>query len=163
MKASDNSDQVLRAIELYDIRIDNAIAQVANDTAMHLNTMVKKRVSRYRPFYERDSSGNMGSELKTWKNAKGKKSNRVYTKATPGEPPMIRSGLLRRSIRPNVTKVKSKHYEVFIGAYTKYSRILEMGFPNGARYPYLLPTVQEFRRTGYLRNALRRAIKGKGV
>ena len=163
MKASDNSDQVLLAIEMYNARVDLAIAEVANDTAMHLTTMVKKRISRYRPFYERDSSGNMGSELKTWKTAKGKKSARIYTKAIPGEPPMIRSGLLRRSIRPTLMKIKPMHYQVFIGAYTKYSRILEMGFPNGARYPYLVPTLQEFHRTGYLKNALRRVIKRKGV
>lgn len=161
MSESDNLNEVLASLDKYGVNVDKAIAQLANDIGMRLTQMVMHKISRYRPF---TVAGETSGATYTWKTQPrgSKKSDRRYTKATSGEPPMVRTGNLRRSVRPTMNKVGPKHYEVFIGAYTKYARRLELGggnWPADTKFPYLEPTVKEFRKTGFIKNKLRSIIQ----
>jgi phage gpG-like protein len=76
---------------------------------------------------------------------------RYYAKATPGEPPMNRTGNLRRSI----TGVKGKEgfgtYTAIVGPGMKYARHLELGGPKwqeGVKFPFMEPAWRKFQSIG---------------
>lgn len=62
-----------------------------------------------------------------------------------GDFPNRRTGTLARSIeiKPSVSGLGKYKFEV--GPTVVYSRILELGFENGNRYPYMEPSVEKLR------------------
>jgi len=62
--------------------------------------------------------------------------------SSPGEPPRVLHGALRRSINHRVDRYKNK-VSISVGAYTKYARALELGNPRGRLKPrpYLRPAL----------------------
>ena len=74
---------------------------------------------------------------------KGLKGRR-YSKATPGQPPMNRTGRLRRSIHGEKFDEGFAKYEAIVGPGVIYGRVLEVGFANGNRYPYMAPAFRKF-------------------
>ena len=74
---------------------------------------------------------------------KGVKGRR-YTQATPGEPPMNRTGRLRRSIHGEKFNMGFAKYEAIVGPGVIYGRTLEVGFANGNKYPYMAPAFRKF-------------------
>jgi phage gpG-like protein len=79
---------------------------------------------------------------------KGPRGGRVYEKATPGEPPMNRTGDLRRSIRGEKAKAGFGNYVAIVGPTIEYGRRVELGggnWPAGTRFPYMEPAYAQFR------------------
>jgi len=78
----------------------------------------------------------------------GPRGGRVYEPATPGKPPMNRTGNLRRSIRGEKLKTGFASYAAIVGPTIEYGRRVELGGGNwkqGVRFPYMEPAYQEFR------------------
>jgi hypothetical protein len=78
----------------------------------------------------------------------GPRGGRVYEKATPGEPPMNRTGDLRRSIRGEKVKIGFANYSAIVGPTIQYGRRVELGggnWPQGVRFPYMEPAYAQFR------------------
>ena len=74
---------------------------------------------------------------------KGVKGRR-YSKATPGQPPMNRTGRLRRSIHGEKFNEGFAKYEAIVGPGVIYGKTLEVGFSNGNKYPYMAPAFRKF-------------------
>lgn len=64
--------------------------------------------------------------------------------AKPDGPPVNRTGNLRRSIKPMKFRLGFGSYGAIVGPTVIYGRILELGFPNGNKYPYMKPAFKEF-------------------
>lgn len=87
---------------------------------------------------------------------KGKrgKTDGVWDKATAGQPPMNRTGNLRRSIRGQKRKVGFAKYEVIVGPTMIYGRAVELGGEYAPRswkgtsamagFPYMAPAFKQF-------------------
>jgi hypothetical protein len=87
---------------------------------------------------------------------KGKrgKTDGVWDKATAGQPPMNRTGNLRRSIRGQKRKVGFAKYEVIVGPTMVYGRAVELGAeyaPPSWRgttamkgFPFMAPAFKQF-------------------
>jgi hypothetical protein len=69
---------------------------------------------------------------------------RRYSQATPGEPPMNRTGRLRRSVHGEKFNMGFAKYEALVGPGVIYGRVLEVGFANGNKYPYMAPAFRKF-------------------
>ena len=71
-------------------------------------------------------------------------------KATTGEPPMNRTGNLRRSITGKKAREGFASYSAEVGPTTVYSRAVELGgaptWRNGEHFPYMKPALQKFQR-----------------
>lgn len=67
-----------------------------------------------------------------------------------GTPPMNVSGALRRSIKFEIKKVGFGAYEAIVGPSVVYGRILELGFANGNKYPYVKPAYEKLLASGKL-------------
>lgn len=79
---------------------------------------------------------------------KGPRGGRQYQKATPNQPPMNRTGDLRRSIRGEKFNVGYANYTAIVGPTIEYGRRVELGggdWPAGLRFPYMEPAYQKFR------------------
>lgn len=79
---------------------------------------------------------------------KGPRGGRIYEKATPGEPPMNRTGNLRRSIRGEKATAGFGNYVAIVGPTIEYGRRVELGggnWPSGVRFPYMEPAYAQFR------------------
>ena len=79
---------------------------------------------------------------------KGPQGGRIYEKATPGQPPMNRTGNLRRSIRGEKGDAGFGSYFAIVGPTIIYGRRVELGggdWPNGVRFPYMEPAYAQFR------------------
>lgn len=77
---------------------------------------------------------------------KGKRP--VGQKATWGEPPMNRTGDLRRSIRGEKYRTGFASYSAIVGPTIIYGRRVELGggnWPSGAKFPYMEPAFKKFR------------------
>ena len=82
------------------------------------------------------------------------KSNGVWDKAEAGQPPMNRTGNLRRSIRGQKRKVGFAKYEVIVGPTMIYGRAVELGQQYAPRswkgtsamagFPYMAPAFKQF-------------------
>jgi hypothetical protein len=82
------------------------------------------------------------------------KVNGVWEKATAGQPPMNRTGNLRRSIRGQKRKVGFAKYEVIVGPTMVYGRAVELGneyAPPSWRgttamkgFPFMAPAFKQF-------------------
>jgi len=78
----------------------------------------------------------------------GPRGGRHYQKATPNQPPMNRTGDLRRSIRGEKFNVGFANYTAIVGPTIIYGRRVELGggnWPAGLRFPYMEPAYQKFR------------------
>lgn len=83
------------------------------------------------------------------------KSNGVWDKATSGQPPMNRTGNLRRSITGQKRKVGFAQYKVIVGPTIEYGRAVELGgqyAPESWKgttamkgFPYMAPAYAKFR------------------
>ena len=71
-------------------------------------------------------------------------------KATTGEPPMNRTGNLRRSITGKKAQEGFASYSAVVGPTTVYARAVELGgaptWINGEHFPYMAPALQKFQR-----------------
>ena len=71
-------------------------------------------------------------------------------KATTGEPPMNRTGNLRRSITGKKAQEGFASYSAVVGPTTVYARAVELGgaptWINGEHFPYMKPALQKFQR-----------------
>lgn len=78
----------------------------------------------------------------------GPRGGRRYTKATPGQPPMNRTGDLRRSITGERFRLGFANYSAVVGPTIIYGRRVELGGGNwsaGTRFPYMEPAYAKFR------------------
>ena len=70
-------------------------------------------------------------------------------RATSGQPPMNRTGNLRRSIRGEKYNVGFAKYEAIVGPTIIYGRAVEMGgaptWTKGQKFPYMSPAYAKFR------------------
>jgi hypothetical protein len=69
-------------------------------------------------------------------------------KATSGQPPMNRTGDLRRSIRGEKYRTGFASYSAIVGPTIIYGRRVELGggnWPSGTKFPYMEPAFQKFR------------------
>jgi len=76
------------------------------------------------------------------------KINGRYTKATPGLPPMNRTGNLRRSIMGEKFRLGFASYSAIVGPTIVYGRRVELGGGNwkpGVRFPYMEPAYAMYR------------------
>ena len=111
-------------------RFEKLLARNAEKAGQFLVGRVKQTLSKGQVVYR--TSGARG----------GRRRLRSAERASPGAPPRVLTGRLRQSVdfkvvrRPNVVAV-------MIGAFTKYARRLELGYPRGhAAHPYLRPTIE---------------------
>ena len=70
-------------------------------------------------------------------------------RATSGQPPMNRTGNLRRSIRGEKYNVGFAKYEAIVGPTIIYGRAVELGgaptWTKGQKFPYMSPAYAKFR------------------
>ena len=70
-------------------------------------------------------------------------------RATSGQPPMNRTGNLRRSIRGEKYNIGFAKYEAIVGPTIIYGRAVEMGgaptWTRGQKFPYMSPAYAKFR------------------
>lgn len=74
--------------------------------------------------------------------------NGRYTPAVSGQPPMNRTGDLRRSITGEKYNVGFSNYSAIVGPTIVYGRRVEIGGGNwkaGTRFPYMEPAYKQFR------------------
>lgn len=131
---TDNFPQVEAALKAYKMLVDKQMGLAAKEISVALEGFGKREIKGQRP--------------------KGQK-------ATTGEPPMNRTGNLRRSIRGMSGRKGFGIYEAVVGADMVYARAVEVGNPynppswrNGEHFPFLSPALQKFVRTGLLKRIL---------
>ena len=77
------------------------------------------------------------------------KTNGVWDKATSGQPPMNRTGNLRRSIRAEKKTEGFAKYSALVGPTIVYGRAVELGgaptWEPGTKFPYMAPAFAKFR------------------
>lgn len=83
------------------------------------------------------------------------KTNGVWDKATSGQPPMNRTGNLRRSITGQKRKVGFAQYQVIVGPTIEYGRAVELGGAYAPAswkgttamkgFPYMAPAYAKFK------------------
>ena len=134
MSESDNLPQVKAALQAYKNRVDMQIGLAAKEISIALEGFGKREIKGERP--------------------KGEK-------AVSGQPPMNRTGNLRRSIRGMTDRKGFGNYDAIVGADMIYARAVELGDPynppswtEGQRFPFLSPAVQKFVKSGLLRRIL---------
>jgi hypothetical protein len=72
----------------------------------------------------------------------GPQGGKIYEKAVSGQPPMNRTGDLRRSIRGERFNVGFANYTAIVGPTIVYGRQVELGggnWPSGTHFPYMEP------------------------
>jgi len=137
---SDNLPQVEAALLAYKQQFDMRVSNAAREISIALESYGKREIKGERP--------------------KGEK-------AITGEPPMNRTGNLRRSIRGTSQRVGFAKYSAIAGTDMIYGRAVEVGAPynppswqNGEHFPYLEPALQKFAMSGLITRIL---IKHIGV
>ena len=130
----DNLPQVEAALQAYKQLLDVQLNRASAEISYALEGMGKREIKGQRP--------------------KGEK-------ATTGEPPMNRTGNLRRSIRGQNARKGFGIYESVVGADMVYARAVEVGNPynppswrNGEHFPFLSPALNKFVKSGLLRRIL---------
>lgn len=110
--------------------IDVRARMARDEMTMALIQLSKEQIKGKRPYTE------------------GPRGGRVYEPATPGQPPMNRTGNLRRSIRGEKMNLGFANYAAIVGPTIEYGRRVEMGggnWPAGVRFPYMEPAYAQFR------------------
>lgn len=138
MSESDNIPEVIAALESMERIIDLKIATATGEIAMRLEGAAKRNIKGKRPEGE---------------------------KAISGQPPMNRTGNLRRSIAGSMNRVGYGHYQAVVGAYAVYARAVEKGDPynpptwrNGEHFPFLQPAVDKFVQQGMVGRVLQKHL-----
>lgn len=133
-----NLPEVLAAWEAKQKRLDMAISQAAVEISLRLEGMAKRNIKGKRPEGE---------------------------KATSGQPPMNRTGNLRRSIAGTTGRQGFGSYVSVVGAYMEYARAVEMGAPynpptwtQGEHFPFLNPAVQDFIKSNMMNRILKKHL-----
>lgn len=90
-----------------------------------------------------------------------KKEIRPRGAAQAGGPPVNRTGNLRASIHTEKKRVGFANYTAIVGPGVIYGRVLEMGFPNGNRYPYMEPAFRKFQLIAP--NIIKKHLSGRGL
>ena len=71
-----------------------------------------------------------------------------WEKATSDQPPMNRTGNLRRSIRAEKKKEGFAKYSAIVGPTIIYGRVVELGgnpnWASGTKFPYMAPAFRKF-------------------
>jgi hypothetical protein len=78
----------------------------------------------------------------------------------PDGPPVNRTGNLRRSIRGERFNMGFANYSAIVGPTIAYGRVLELGFSNGNKYPYIAPTYAKFMNSGAVRDIFAKHLGG---
>lgn len=138
---SDNLPEVERALLAYQRDFDHRIAAAALEISTRLEAMARREIKGRRPQGE---------------------------KATTGQPPMNRSGDLRRSIMSTSERKGFGKYEAIVGAEMIYARAVEVGAPynppswrNGERFPFLQPAVEKAIKSNIVQKILQKHLGAK--
>jgi hypothetical protein len=135
---SDNLPQVEAALQAYLRGLDMRVGNATLEISQALEGFGKRQIKGERP--------------------KGEK-------AITGQPPMNRTGNLRRSIRGQHQRIGFAKYTAIVGADMIYARAVEMGAPynppswqNNEKFPYLQPALNEFSQTNLVARILRKHL-----
>lgn len=135
---SDNLPQVEAALEAYMRNLDIRIGNATREISLAIEGMGKRNIKGERP--------------------KGEK-------AVIGQPPMNRTGNLRRSIRGQSQRLGYATYQAIVGADMVYARAVEVGAPynppswqNGEHFPYLQPALDDFAKSNLTIRILRKHL-----
>ena len=122
-----NLKLVRQSLEKAGSGLDNGARAARDEMAMVLTQLAKEEI----------------------KGKRGKLPNGQWEKATSGQPPMNRTGNLRRSIRAEKRKEGFAKYSAIVGPTIVYGRAVELGgaptWPVGTRFPYMEPAFAKFR------------------
>lgn len=125
-----NLKLVRKAVDKQVANIDMGARMARDEMMMALIQLSKKQIEGARPYVV------------------GPRGGRQYAPATPGQPPMNRTGNLRRSIRGEKFRSGFANYSGIVGPTIEYARQVELGggnWPNGVRFPYMEPAYAQFR------------------
>lgn len=135
---SDNLPQVEAALQAYMRGFDMRIGNATFEISQALEGFGKRQIKGQRPEGE---------------------------KAITGQPPMNRTGNLRRSIRGQHMRLGYATYEAVVGADMIYARAVEVGAPynppswqNNEHFPYLEPALEQFAKTNLIVRILRKHL-----
>lgn len=135
---SDNLPQVEAALQAYMRGFDIRIGNATREISLAIEGMGKRKIKGERP--------------------KGEK-------AVTGQPPMNRTGNLRRSIRGQHQRLGYATYQAIVGADMVYARAVEVGAPynppswqNNEHFPYLQPALDEFAKSNLTIRILRKHL-----
>lgn len=135
---SDNLPQVEAALQAYRRGFDMRVGNATLEISQALEGYGKREIKGERP--------------------KGQK-------AVTGEPPMNRTGNLRRSIRGQHMRIGFAKYQAIVGADMIYARAVEVGAPynppswqNNEHFPYLQPALDKFATSGLVLRILRKHL-----
>lgn len=133
MIASSNLKLVRSAWTKSTSSLDVRTRAMRDEMAMALTQLAKQEIKGSRPY-------------KT-----GPEGGRIYSKAVSGQPPMNRTGDLRRSITAYKYRIGFESYGAIVGPTIIYGRAVELGgkygppnWKNGERFPYMAPAYQKF-------------------
>jgi hypothetical protein len=133
-----NLPEVIAAWENHERKFDIALAQAAVEISLRLEAMAKSNIKGRRPEGQ---------------------------KATSGQPPMNRTGNLRRSIAGTTSRRGFGSYAAVVGAYMDYARAVEIGAPynppswqNGEHFPFIQPAVDKFKSTSLFTRIVRKHL-----
>ena len=133
---NNNINQVKHAVTSQTEKLDTGARKARDEMMATLIQLAMEEIKGERP-YTTSSSG----------------KTRYYSKATTGEPPMNRTGNLRRSIKGEKEKVGFAHYTAIVGPTMKYARAVELGgkyapktWRNGEHFPYMKPAFNKFQK-----------------
>lgn len=135
---SDNLPQVEAALQAYMRGFDIRIGNATLEISQAIEGLGKRQIKGERP--------------------KGEK-------AVSGQPPMNRTGNLRRSIRGQHQRLGYATYQAIVGADMIYARAVEVGAPynppswqNNEHFPYLQPALDEFAKSNLTIRILRKHL-----
>lgn len=129
-----NLKLVRKGVDTFTANIDSGARAARDEMMAALIQLSKEQIAGARPY------------------TKGPRGGRIYEKAIPGEPPMNRTGNLRRSIRGEKTSAGFGTYMAIVGPTIIYGRRVELGggnWPSGVRFPYMEPAYAQFRSVVY--------------
>jgi hypothetical protein len=131
-----NLKQVRQALEKAGSNLDKGAEGARNEMMLSLIQLSKEQIEGKRPY------------------TTGPRGGRVYEKATAGQPPMNRTGNLRRSIRGEKFRKGFASYSAIVGPTIVYGRAVELGgayAPDSwkgtsamAGFPYMKPAFIRF-------------------
>ena len=125
-----NLKLVRKSVDKIGVNIDKSARMARDEMMTALIQLSKEQIEGARPY------------------TVGPRGGRRYEKATPNQPPMNRTGDLRRSIRGERFNVGFANYTAIVGPTIIYGRRVELGggnWPIGLRFPYMEPAYQKFR------------------
>ena len=132
-----NLNQVRKALEKAGSGLDQGAQRARDEMMLTLIQLSKEEIVGKRPY------------------TKGPFGGRIYEKATSGQPPMNRTGNLRRSIRGQKFRKGFASYSAIVGPTIIYGRAVELGgsfAPDSwkgtsamAGFPYMKPAFMKFR------------------